>query len=299
MARGQLPKAYLRIDPNLDQHPDALGMLRMICAANRQHPRGYFQPETARAILGRKRLAQFVTLRPGKKRPDLTELPDGRLYLDGWEHWQEGDWTVGERVARLREKRDSGVAEAVTEPLPETVTKPLSPSEALGVKAVETDLRTENNGTGAVAPVAIVQIPKPGLPDWNREFAEDFRETYGGPPSAQLFVQVKAVAKRYGWNRTRPALCDYMAETAVEFLNIPKVLPVRIEAGDRPPQSSRAARQKLRGFNAMAKGGLIDERGLAQGAGGTDGEFSGPGLAGGGTGEARRNLPPGTGGIDR
>lgn len=143
----------------------------------------------------------------------------------------------------------------------------------------------------AVASGAIVAIPKPGLPDWNREFADDFREVYGGPPSSQLFAQVKVVAKRYGWLRTRPALRDYMAETSIEFLNVPKVMPVRIEAGDRSPPSSPAARRQAKRMVAMAQGGMRDERRLVDGTEGTAGGLPGSGDRAGDRSDEGGSLP--------
>jgi hypothetical protein len=126
LSKGQLPKAYLRLDPDADQHPDLEALVRLMCAANRQRPRGRFHPNIVRKILGRKRMEQWTTPRPGKRHPDLVEQPDGTLYLDGWDEWNEGDLTVSERVQRLRDRR----SRAVTPPLP----RRSSPSEALGVR---------------------------------------------------------------------------------------------------------------------------------------------------------------------
>lgn len=39
---------------------------------------------------------------------DLVELSDGSVYIDGWDEWQEGDITVRERMARLRNRRRNG-----------------------------------------------------------------------------------------------------------------------------------------------------------------------------------------------
>ncbi len=42
--------------------------------------------------------------------------------------------------------------------------------------------------------------------------------------------QVKDVAKRFGWTRVRPVFRALLSETPLEFLNLPKVLAVRVEA---------------------------------------------------------------------
>ena len=42
----------------------------------------------------------------------VVALADGSLYVDGWNEWQEGDVTVKERMARLRNRhRNNGVTE--------------------------------------------------------------------------------------------------------------------------------------------------------------------------------------------
>lgn len=85
------------------------------------------------------------------------------------------------------------------------------------------------SGTDTTDPAA-----KPRLPsNWSREFADDFKAAYGGSPPRQMFRQVETVAKRFGWERTRPVLCAVMAETQLDFLNLPKVLAVRVEAAGK------------------------------------------------------------------
>lgn len=98
--RGQLPKAYLRIDPNLDStHAAPADMIALMCEANRQPKRGLFKSaELAKRVLGPRLFRRCI------ERGDL--IPNGvGLYVDGWEEWQEHDWTVGERMRRLRGRK--------------------------------------------------------------------------------------------------------------------------------------------------------------------------------------------------
>ena len=104
--RGQLPKAYLRIDPNLDStHPAPGDMVALMCAANRQPQRGIFKtPELAERVLGRGLYQRSM------KRGDLIQNGAG-IYVDGWAEWQENDWTVGERMRRLRSRKSHTVTD--------------------------------------------------------------------------------------------------------------------------------------------------------------------------------------------
>jgi hypothetical protein len=139
MTRGTLPKAYLRMSPNLDQHPDPLGMVLAMCAAGRQTDRGRFESRAVlERILGRRRTRAML------ERHDLVVLPDGRLYLDGWDEWQEGDITVGERMRRLRSKPSQRRHHAVTQPSPDRI----DASEALGVRR---NGREEDDDSGLTA----------------------------------------------------------------------------------------------------------------------------------------------------
>ena len=151
MTRGQLPKAYLRVDPNLDQtHPDHLEeFVRLLCVAARQPSRGRFRSRAVlEGLFSRAVVSRFYA------RGDVADQADGRVYVQGWDPWQEGDLTVAERMRRVRNSRNNDVTESsrpsdgavsdaspgrngpVTEPLP----KRISPSEASrrqGVKAVD------------------------------------------------------------------------------------------------------------------------------------------------------------------
>lgn len=102
-----LPRAYLRMSPNLDQHPDPMAMVLLLCAANRQPHRGRFRDKAVLArILGAGRLRRLM------ERRDVVPR-DGGWYVEGWDEWQEGDLTVGERQRRIRDrKRDAVTAES-------------------------------------------------------------------------------------------------------------------------------------------------------------------------------------------
>jgi hypothetical protein len=108
-----MPRAYLRLDPAFDErkahYPDGpyAALVATICLAELQPQRGRFRSAGyLRALLGKR----------GRHVPYLLEHGDlidegGRLYLDGWDEWQEGDWKVAERVARIRNRRGNGPTE--------------------------------------------------------------------------------------------------------------------------------------------------------------------------------------------
>jgi len=163
----QLPKAYLRLDPNLDQtHPDPGAMVKLLCAAARQPQRGRFK---SRAVLDN--ILGRASAKRALERHDVVPLPDGRLYVDGWDDWQEGDMTVAERQARIRARRAGGAVEplasrdtGVTQPLPDPLRKrdptPTSTSETRRRQDVE----TEDVGDGEKATLSPEQRSAPSSP---------------------------------------------------------------------------------------------------------------------------------------
>lgn len=110
MTRDGLPRAYLRVDPNIDQHPDPLSMLRALCAAARQPNRGRFRDaRVLERAVGRRQYRGMV------ERGDVVPADPGPgVYLEGWDEWQEGDVTVGERMRRMRERRKRKTVTTVT-----------------------------------------------------------------------------------------------------------------------------------------------------------------------------------------
>lgn len=105
-----LPKAYLRVDPNLAfTHPDPGSFVRLLCLANAQPVRGRFKEWGLLEVGLGAEAAQRL-----KARGDIVEV-DGRWYVAGWDEWQEGDVTVAERQKRIRERRDSTVTPPLLE----------------------------------------------------------------------------------------------------------------------------------------------------------------------------------------
>jgi len=126
MRKGQLPKAYLRLDPNIDQvHPDPGAMVLLMCAANRQPVRGRFKTrELLDRVLGADLVARLVGW------GDVVEQSDGSWCVDKWAIWQEGDMTVSQRMTRYRARVRAGAKAA--EPSP-AVTPPVTPTVTPGV----------------------------------------------------------------------------------------------------------------------------------------------------------------------
>lgn len=115
MTRDGMPRAYLRIDPNIDQtHPDNLdGFVRLLCVAARQPERGRFRSRVIlEGLLGKPKVRALYA------RGDVMDQADGRAYVMGWDEWQEGDHTVGDRMKRLRARRHNIV---VTPPSPASI----------------------------------------------------------------------------------------------------------------------------------------------------------------------------------
>ena len=109
-----MPRAYLRMSPDLDQHPDPLAMVRAMCAAARQPERGRFRHQVTLERAVGKRQFRFMV-----ERGDIVPAGSGvGVYLAGWDEWQEGDWTVAERMRRMRQRRKETKAKNVSRVTP-------------------------------------------------------------------------------------------------------------------------------------------------------------------------------------
>jgi hypothetical protein len=123
-----MSRAYIRLDPGFDEHkydyPDGAyaAYIAVLCLAEKQSQRGRFRSaDYLRRMLGKRGRWVSYLIDHG----DLIESK-GQLYLDGWDEWQEGNWKVAERVARLRSRprRSNG---AVTPDVTVDVTVPVTP----------------------------------------------------------------------------------------------------------------------------------------------------------------------------
>jgi hypothetical protein len=117
-------RAYLRLDPHLADkkadYPDGAhrAFVDTLCFAEHQPMRGRFRNQKLLAVLLAKRARWIPYL---IEHGDLVPMPDGKLYVDGWDEWQEGDVTVPERMKRLR-SRQRGVTPTDTPTVTATVT---------------------------------------------------------------------------------------------------------------------------------------------------------------------------------
>lgn len=150
-----MTRAYLRLDPGYDEkkesYPDGpyAALIATFCHGEMQPDRGRFRNERfLRAILGVRGKHVPYLIAHG----DLIQLADGRLYIDGWDEWQEGDWKVTERVTRIRNRTRRSATGTLTPDVTVDVTPPVT-APRIGV-----------SGSGALAAsgAGAEQTPPPG-----------------------------------------------------------------------------------------------------------------------------------------
>lgn len=121
-----MTRAYLRLDPMFDErksaYPDGAyrALIATFCLSEHQPVRGRFRSQAFLAALleGRGKWVKYLL-----DKHDIRLEPDGRIYVVGWDEWQEGDHTVGDRVARIRSRRNTA---PVTGDVTVSVTAPVS-----------------------------------------------------------------------------------------------------------------------------------------------------------------------------
>lgn len=142
-----MPRAYLRLDPAFDErkesYPDGpyATLIATFCLAEHQPQRGRFRSlDYLRRLLGKRGRNIPYLVQQG----DLVTLQDNRIYVDGWDEWQEGDWKVAERVGRIRNRKN---LERVTPDDTPPVTVAVTPDVTVPVTAD----RKSVSGGGALA----------------------------------------------------------------------------------------------------------------------------------------------------
>jgi len=103
-----MTRAYLRLDPYFADkkadYPDGAhrAYIDTLCFAEQQPHRGRFRNAKLLAVLLEKRARWIPWL---VEKGDLIPDEAGRLYVEGWDEWQEGDWKVADRVRLIRSRR--------------------------------------------------------------------------------------------------------------------------------------------------------------------------------------------------
>jgi hypothetical protein len=105
-------RAYHRVDPLMDENkshytPAQFGaFLKVQLVAGRQRQRGRFRSLDALRMTLPAAYARHLAFLVAEG--DIKVDDKGVAYIDGWDEWQEGDLTVRDRMAKLRNKRRNG-----------------------------------------------------------------------------------------------------------------------------------------------------------------------------------------------
>lgn len=132
-------RAYHRVDPLMDERksdysPAQLGaFMKVQLVAGRQAQRGRFR--SRKALEGALPAAYARHVAFLLAQGDVVIRPDGSVYVDGWDEWQEGDLNVGERMRRLRARqRDAlGRNDARNGQRHDGVTRPSPAATGIGI----------------------------------------------------------------------------------------------------------------------------------------------------------------------
>jgi hypothetical protein len=136
-------RSYIRLDPLFPDHkaayPDGAGFALVLtwCFAAQQHRPGHFRNRRLLAVFLEKR-AKWVPFLIDHG--DIIERPDGTLYVEGWDEWQEGDWQVIERMRRVRSRKGSNGADRNTTSNIVTVPSVYTPSDVSVSVSVSDDV---------------------------------------------------------------------------------------------------------------------------------------------------------------
>lgn len=192
-------RAYLRLDPAYDErksdYPDGpyATLIACFCLAEMQPTRGRFRSlRFLKALLaGRGRHVKYLI-----DHGDLVVLEDGRVYVDGWDEWQEGDWKVGERVARVRNRRKTVTPQVTVGVTPDVTVGVTVPT----VQGDRLDLSEVSGGGGGDKALAVTR-------DDSGIFDAYYRLT-GRPPSRNVISWINRLTDEFGDRQVITAVAE-------------------------------------------------------------------------------------------
>jgi hypothetical protein len=195
-------RAYHRVDPLMDERKghytpaQFATFLKVQLVAGRQTTRGRFRSLAALKTMLPSAYARHVDFLVAEG--DLDIQKDGSIYVDGWDEWQEGDVTVGERMRRMRDRRKRKRDGRVTPP----------PSHRRN--DVTTDALVSKESTVSVVGVGVgVDSPPPPAKRGRRKDGTNLRATGDDPrangtnlrASGESPKQQREAEKRGGFER--------------------------------------------------------------------------------------------------
>lgn len=200
-----MPRSYFRTLPDLyerkafgtDRHPPyppgALAcFLGALCFGEQQNPRGRFKSKLMLEALieGPKRLGRLTARHVAFliDQGDLVPMPDGSLYIEGWDELQEGNWQVAERMSRYRDRQPTVTVPTVTPTRLDLGTVTDDPSRVVGVMAEELLAEGRKGGNG--------DAPPPHTP---RQIVHHWLTEHGAsPPTGWVIKALDELVKVYG-----------------------------------------------------------------------------------------------------
>ena len=273
-----MSRAYIRFSPKtfhekvvIDGYPPGAfaAFAAVLCMAEEQPERGRFRSERLLRLLldepedgvhvGWGKWVKYLV-----EHGDLVKQDRGVLYVVGWDEWQEGDFTVAERVARLRKKRKDATAAATDDV---TVPRVITPSD-VGGKPVAVGRRpsADDRPTDPIEADAIdayyrltISFPAGKVLTWLEDLVRDFGDA---AVSEALGVEVGiSDDRRTLLSRTQDRLRagDHQAAKEREARERAAAAASKAEAESMSPEQRAANLKRLR--DQMAASGLIPAEG--------------------------------------
>jgi hypothetical protein len=225
-------RAYLRLDPDFFERkvvedryplPAALALISTLCLSEDQPQRGRFRNAKLLRVL----LDGDPPTGLGKWVPYLIEHGDliaqdrGVLYIDGWDEWQEGDWKVAERVARIR-ARKSGTATVTPGDTPDVtvsvtpdVTVDVTPPRYSGERLAEGEGTHVPSGGGSAPYLAMKEVTQLSMDRVEFRTKQELDRLIDQRGPEAVAVAIREVAERIP---TQPPAARQVVYEAVKFL---------------------------------------------------------------------------------